>query len=170
MDYLQRLGPLALASRLKNLSDALMQGVSKIYREMEVDFEPRWFPVTHYLYTQGSVSVTSLANALRQSHPAILQVTGVMQKQGLIRLEKDKKDLRKTIIELSPEGRKLAESLAGTWANISVATEELLEENKVDLLKDISLVEKALGAEDIYGRVKRNKKEGTRDKPGSALV
>jgi len=155
MNHLQSLGPLALASRLKNLSDILMQGVARIYREMDLDFEPRWFPVTHYLFIHGSVQVTSLANALQQTHPAILQVANVMKKKGLIRFDKDDKDLRKTIIALTPKGRKMAESLAGIWDDVSLAATKLLEENKVDLINDITLLEKALEAENIYTRVKK---------------
>lgn len=154
MNHLQNLGPLALASRLKNLSDSLMQGVARIYREMELDFEPRWFPVTHYLFTQGAVPVTSLANALRQSHPAILQVTNIMKKKGLIIEEKDKTDLRKTIIDLTPRGRQMAENLSGTWEDITRAVTGLLEETRVDLLKDIASLEEALEEKDIYSRVK----------------
>jgi ribosomal protein S18 acetylase RimI-like enzyme/predicted transcriptional regulator len=167
MDHLQSLGPLALASRLKNLSDNLMQGVARIYREMEVDFKPRWFPVTHYLFTHGAVSVTSLAKALRQSHPAILQVTNVMKKKGLVIIEKDEKDQRKTIIALTPEGRKMAENLTGIWEDISFATTTLLEENRVDLLRDIALLEKALEEEDIYSWVK---KEYVRKRMNNLLI
>jgi ribosomal protein S18 acetylase RimI-like enzyme/DNA-binding MarR family transcriptional regulator len=155
MDFLQSLGPLALASRLKNLSDTLVQGVARIYREMDLYFEPRWFPVTHYLFRNGAVSVTSLANALHQTHPAILQVTQVMQRKGLVSMEKDEKDLRKTIIGLTPKGMKMAESLAETWEDIAVSTQELLEVNSADLLHNITAIEKALENEDIYTRVKK---------------
>jgi ribosomal protein S18 acetylase RimI-like enzyme len=155
MNHLQSLGPLALASRLKNLSDNLMQGVARIYREMNLDFEPRWFPVTHYLFRHGAVSVTSLANALQQTHPAILQVTQVMKRKGLVSLEKDNKDLRKTIIVLTPKGLKMAESLSETWEDIAVSTQGLLDETSVDLLQNIATLEKALEDEEIYTRVKK---------------
>ncbi len=155
MNHLENLGPLAIASRLKNLSENLMQGVARIYREMDLDFEPRWFPVTHYLFTHGAVSVTALAKALQQTHPAILQVTQIMKKKGLISLEKDEKDLRKTIVGLTPKGRKMAENLTGIWEDISKAATRLLDENRVDLLKDIATLEKALEDEEIYIRVKK---------------
>jgi ribosomal protein S18 acetylase RimI-like enzyme len=155
MNHLESLGPLALASRLKNLSDTLMSGVARIYREMDLDFEPRWFPVTHYLFKNGAVSVTMLANALQQSHPAILQVTQIMKKKRLISLEKDEKDLRKTNISLTPKGQEMAKKLEETWNDISSATRLLLEDGSVDLLKDIAVIEKALEDEEIYTRVKK---------------
>ena len=155
MNHIQSLGPLALATRLKNLSENLMQGVVRIYREMNLDFEPRWFPVTHYLFTQGSASVTTLSTNLRQSHPAILQVTKVMKTKGLIREKKDDNDRRKTIIELTEKGRKMAESLVEIWEVISSANARLLQESQVDLVEDITKIEIALEAEDIYTRVKK---------------
>jgi len=155
MDYLNQLGPLVLASRLKNLSDKLMQGVSKIYREMDLEFEPRWFPVTYYLYHIGPAKVTQLATALKQTHPAIVQVTNIMQKKGLVKVKKDENDQRKTIILLSAEGNRMARMLEETWDTISMATSKLLSENYVDILDDISLLEDALDEEDIYSRIKR---------------
>jgi ribosomal protein S18 acetylase RimI-like enzyme/Mn-dependent DtxR family transcriptional regulator len=155
MDHLQSLGPLALASRLKNLSDTLMQGVARIYREKELDFEPRWFPVTHYLSTQGPVPVTVLSAALRQTHPAVLQVAQAMQKEGLVSLEKDSQDLRKTIVCLTDKGQNVAQSLTETWEAVSRATEKLLEENSSSLLHEIERIEFSLEREDIYLRVKK---------------
>ncbi|MFT7688506.1 MAG: hypothetical protein ACI9FB_003870, partial [Candidatus Azotimanducaceae bacterium] len=49
MDLLRDLGALGLGSRLKRLSDQLMQDGIRIYRETGVDFEPKWFPVYYYL-------------------------------------------------------------------------------------------------------------------------
>lgn len=161
MNHLHSLGPLALASRLKNLSDNLMKGVAKVYREMELDFEPRWFPMTHYLFIHGPVSVTFLASELQQTYPAILQVSKIMLKKGLIRLEKDEMDLRKTIISLTPKGQELAVNLSATWDDISSATALLMEENKMDIIKDITLIEKALDRENIYSRVINEKQKRT---------
>lgn len=155
MNHLKSLGPLALASRLKNLSDTLMQGVARIYREMELDFQPRWFPVTHYLFTYGPSPVTTLSSALKQSHPAILQVTHVMKNKGLIVMRKDEIDLRKTIVELTPAGRMMAQGLIEAWNDIAAANARLMKESRAFLLDDIDKLEQALLKEDIYARVKQ---------------
>ena len=39
MDVLKQLGELAFASRLKRLSERLMKGVTRLYREHDVEFE-----------------------------------------------------------------------------------------------------------------------------------
>lgn len=155
MNYLRELGALALASRLKNLSDNLMQGVTRIYLEKNVEFEPRWFPVMHYLFTHGPVPVTALANALRQSHPAILQVTNMMMKNGLIKYSKDENDLRKTIVSLTAKGEEIANGLKDFWDDVLEAAKRLMEESRADLIADIDRIEEALEKEDIYSRVKK---------------
>jgi DNA-binding MarR family transcriptional regulator/N-acetylglutamate synthase-like GNAT family acetyltransferase len=155
MDFMNQLGPLVLASRLKILSDTLMQGVSRIYREFHVDFQPRWFPVTYYLYHIGPAQVTHLASALRQTHPAVLQVVNTMHKKGLVKVKKDKEDQRKTIITLSSHGYEMAKNMEEIWEVISSAAGKLIDENYIKILENIALLEDALDQEDIYSRIKR---------------
>jgi DNA-binding MarR family transcriptional regulator len=155
MDFMNQLGPLVLASRLKILSDTLMQGVTKVYREFHVDFQPRWFPVTYYLYHIGPAQVTHLASALRQTHPAVLQVVNTMHKKGLVKVKKDDNDQRKTIITLSSKGFEMAKELEEIWEVISSAAGRLIDENYIKILENIALLEDALDQEDIYSRIKR---------------
>jgi hypothetical protein len=49
MDIIKDLAELALASRLKRLSDRLMKDVSQVYKDCKIDFEPRWFAVLYAL-------------------------------------------------------------------------------------------------------------------------
>ena len=43
MNFIKELGPLALGTRIKNLSELLMKDMARVYKEYGVDFEPRWF-------------------------------------------------------------------------------------------------------------------------------
>ena len=49
IDLIRKLGPLAFASRLKRLSERLMKDVALVYKDLNVDFQPRWFPVLYLL-------------------------------------------------------------------------------------------------------------------------
>lgn len=49
MDLIHELGELALATRLKRLSERLSSDVSKIYKESDVDFEAKWFLILSLL-------------------------------------------------------------------------------------------------------------------------
>ena len=61
MDLIDQLGELALASRLHRLADTLQKDVTRIYAELGLDFEARWFPVLAALRDGRSRSVTGLA-------------------------------------------------------------------------------------------------------------
>ena len=101
MDIIKQLGSLALASRLKRLSDALMQGVEQLYREQEVTFHPRWFPVAYLLKQKSPMAVTEIAEALGMTHPAVNQTAAQMTRHGLLLSRKDKKDERRRLLSLS---------------------------------------------------------------------
>ena len=83
-NYIQRLGSIAIATRLKNLSEKLLNDGLLIYRESEMDFEPRWFVILNLLFDRGSMGITEIAAQLNQSHPAVNQVSGMLEEKGLI--------------------------------------------------------------------------------------
>ncbi|HPC11967.1 MAG TPA: GNAT family N-acetyltransferase, partial [candidate division Zixibacteria bacterium] len=55
MDVIEQLGSLALATRLRRLADRLQRDVSQVYRELNVEFEARWFAVVYYLKDHNEV-------------------------------------------------------------------------------------------------------------------
>ena len=85
MDLISQLGELALASRLKRLSDRLMREVSRVYKEQALDFEARLFPVLFYLRSEGPSNITTIAKGLNLTHPAVTQVAHAMSRRKLIR-------------------------------------------------------------------------------------
>jgi 2-hydroxychromene-2-carboxylate isomerase len=76
MDLIIELGELALASRLKRLSERLMRDVSRVYRELDEPFEARWFPLLRALLEESPQGVTQVARALGLTHPAVNQLAG----------------------------------------------------------------------------------------------
>jgi DNA-binding MarR family transcriptional regulator/GNAT superfamily N-acetyltransferase len=155
MDYINELGSLALASRLKRLSDLLVHGVTEIYKEAGLDFETRWFPVTHYLSVHGPSPLTTISKALNQSHPAVVQVAGSMENKGLIARQRKTSDGRINMLSLTAKGKKLVKELSVIWNDIQEAVDDLLKQSSDNLLLQISQLEHALARQDIYNRVKR---------------
>jgi len=43
MSFIKELETFAFGSRIKNLSDTLMRDMAMVYKELDIDFEPRWF-------------------------------------------------------------------------------------------------------------------------------
>lgn len=153
MDLIEQLGPLAFASRLKRLAEKLHKDGSLIYKQRNVDFQARWFPVIYALSRRKSMAITELANDLNLTHPAINQIAGAMTRKGLLKSVKGKKDERRRFISLSPKGRNLVKALEPIWHEIKIATEELINSTDKNFLASLSSLEKSLDSESMYERV-----------------
>jgi DNA-binding MarR family transcriptional regulator/ribosomal protein S18 acetylase RimI-like enzyme len=153
MDLIKQLGPLALASRLKRLSDRLMRDGYRIYREQGLEFEPRWFTVFYLLSRRSPLAVTEISHELQITHPAVNQVAGLMEKAGLINSRRDKTDERKRLLSLSPSGKLLAAKLKPIWKDIKDANQELLDESGKDLLSTLDQIENSLDQTEMFDRI-----------------
>ena len=151
-DIINELGSLALATRLKNLSDRLAKDVAQIYKESDFDFEPRWFAVFYSLKDGNELAVMELSSMLQQSHPAVNQVANVLVKKGLVVERKDKLDQRKRLLKLSKKGLQLAADMEPLWAKIKEANDQLLKQSK-NILASLEAVENALDKKSIKERL-----------------
>jgi len=153
MDLIKELGTLALASRMKRLSDIMMRGVTRLYEEQQAEFHPRWFPVVYLLKTQGPMSVTAIADALGMTHPAINQTAGQLSRHSLINSQRDKKDERRRILSLSKKGRDTVRKLEPLWDIINKCSQELINESDPNFLNVVEKIEGKLNRKDMYERV-----------------
>ncbi len=169
VDLVKRLGPLAFASRLKRLADRLHRDVSRYYQSQSLDFEARWFPVLYVLKNHTSMAVTDLAESLDLTHPAITQIAGDMTEHGLVASDRDSKDERRHLLRLTPKAHRLLKDLEPIWADVRMATSELIEESGYDLLTGIGRVERRLDAISMYRRLemKREKRHSSFSENGS---
>ncbi|MBO6494446.1 MAG: MarR family transcriptional regulator [Roseivirga sp.] len=151
-NIINELGSLALATRLKNLSDRLAKDVAQIYKESDFDFEPRWFAVFYSLKDGNELAVMELSSMLQQSHPAVNQVANVLVKKGLVVERKDKLDQRKRLLKLSKKGLQLAADMEPLWAKIKEANDQLLKQSK-NILASLEAVENALDKKSIKERL-----------------
>ncbi|MCJ7458956.1 MAG: bifunctional helix-turn-helix transcriptional regulator/GNAT family N-acetyltransferase [candidate division Zixibacteria bacterium] len=153
MDLLRQLGPLAIASRLRRLTEWLYKDGARIYQELSLDFEPRWFPLFYLLKESGEISVTHAAQALGMTHPAINQIAGEMSRRGFAESISDKKDKRKRLLRLTQKGRKALSSLEPVWKDFKSAASDLLSEAGDDFLATVERLEDALKEKGMYERI-----------------
>lgn len=153
VDIIRQLGPLAFASRLKRLSERLMRDVSKIYADLDVDFQARWFPVLYLLGQTQPLAVTEIAQHLNMTHPAINQIAAGMSKAGLLVSSRDRKDERRRMLSLSLSGRRTHGLLAPVWQEIRQATAKLIDRTEPDILGALDKIEQSLDELDMYERV-----------------
>ena len=159
MDVITQLGPLALASRLRRLSERLSRDASRIYEDHGIEFEAPWFPVMRLLAQRSPLAVTSVARALGITHPAVNQLAQAMIKRGLLVATRDAEDERKRLLSLSPKGRRMLGALEPIWAEIRAATRELIDETGTDVLAALSSMEHGLGRQTMFQRVASRLKE-----------
>jgi DNA-binding MarR family transcriptional regulator/N-acetylglutamate synthase-like GNAT family acetyltransferase len=145
-----------LGLRLRNIYDLIITDVKHYYKLQEVNFEPRWFPIIILLRDKSEMSVTEIANELGQSHVAIVQLSNILEKKGLISAKKDRNDNRRRLLYLSPKGKDTVEKLTPVWNHILEATRTLLEENCPQFLDQLSKLEQALKEESLFERIKKS--------------
>jgi N-acetylglutamate synthase-like GNAT family acetyltransferase/DNA-binding MarR family transcriptional regulator len=157
-DLLSRLGELGLASRMRRVSDDLFRDVSRIYHELDIDFEARWFPLLFALREDAPQGVTELARSLNLTHPAVNQMAAEMQAKGLLLSARDPGDSRRRLLRLSVRGQQIASRLDPIWREIRGANADLLGELRAegfDLLPALSRLESLLIREGMYERIRR---------------
>jgi DNA-binding MarR family transcriptional regulator/N-acetylglutamate synthase-like GNAT family acetyltransferase len=160
MDFLKELGYLAVASRMKGLTDRLLRGGSEAYRYLGLDFEPRWFTLFYLLSTESSsLSIQEIADALKVSHPAVIQTAQILVKKGLVHSFQDEVDRRKRRLTLTPEGKELAAEITPAWNCFLAAVSELFDSAGMDMLEVIQKVEAELDKEEMGSRIIRKIKE-----------
>jgi DNA-binding MarR family transcriptional regulator len=152
-NIIEELGSLALATRLKNLSERLSKDVAAVYRASDFDFEPRWFAVIYALKEGDELSVTELAQLLQQTHPAVNQVANILVKKKIVTESKDEADQRKRMLKLSDKGIGLVNAMSPLWDKIRIADHELLSLLPTDFLLSVKSLENSLDDKTMYDRV-----------------
>ncbi|CAA9313733.1 MAG: hypothetical protein AVDCRST_MAG56-6420 [uncultured Cytophagales bacterium] len=158
MNTLNQLAELALGSRLKRLSEVFLKDVSDLYKQFDLAFEAKWFPVYYLLANQGSSSITQIAQALGISHPAVVKIAGELEQHGLIISSKAESDSRKRLLTLSEKGLQLLPRLQPLWGAISQVTQDLLSQQQHNLLFALEEMETLLQRQDHFTRVREHLK------------
>ncbi len=147
---------MAFGSRMKNFTDTLMRDVARIYKDLDVDFEPRWFTFFMLLCERDEeITITKIAEELKQSHPAVIQVAHILEEEGLVTTRADKADLRKRLVSLTKKGKELANRMEPIWDEIRKATEDYVFEVEPDFLKIIDKLEDSYSKYSLYDRIKK---------------
>ncbi|MES3017561.1 MAG: hypothetical protein V4721_07280 [Bacteroidota bacterium] len=154
MNLINDLGELAIATRLKRLSERLSNDVSKIYKESEVDFEAKWYLVLELLNRKKLLAITEISESLELSHPAVIQFVDQLAERKLIKTSADKKDARKRMVSLSPGGKKVLSQLQPILDVIKDENKKWIAEAEGNILTILDQLEKALDDKSMYQRVK----------------
>ncbi len=155
MDLFDQLGELAVGSRLKRLSDEIMKDGGNVYKQNNIDFEPKYFPTFFLLHQNKNLTITEIAEKLGVSHPNVIQITKEMEKKSLINSRKDLKDGRKRVVSLSSSSKAMIPAIELIWEDIAKAIHELITEQSTNMFNAILDMEQGLKKESLAERVRK---------------
>lgn len=137
-------GSLSLGSRLKRLSDRLIQDVVEIYQSQQIELNPTFFPLFNLLAQQGAQTVTQAAELLGVSHPAISKIARAMLKEGWISKTPDPQDERRQLLTLTAKSEHLLQAIQPVWHEIRQYLDQLMAEQQHPLLTALNEFEQRL--------------------------
>ena len=163
-DFIKDLGELAIGSRLKRLSELLFAGVEQIYKDREIEFEPKWFPTFAVLKTYGEQGILEIALRLGVSHAAINQVARELVDAGLISQRECENDRRKRLLTLTAIGELRYQELEIVLKDIRSVITALLHDANINLIQAIDAVESEAIKNPLFARariIKRDRDKAT---------
>ncbi|MFC0515767.1 GNAT family N-acetyltransferase [Mucilaginibacter angelicae] len=158
MDFFNKVGKMAIGSRLRMLNETIGEDAARIYKLYDIDFQPKWFPVFYILQDGGEFTITSIAKEIGHSHPSVSKIIGEMVKGGFVTEKKDKADGRRNMVSLSAKGREAGSKIQDQYADVTGAVEELLAQANHDLWKAIEEWEYLLEQKTLLRRVQEHQK------------
>ena len=146
MDYMQELGSLSLASRLKRLSDRLMSEVNHVYREMEIPLNVSYcyFPLLTLINRMGPQGITQASENLSVSHPAISKLANKMIKDGYLIKKPHPSDKRASQLSLTKKSQLLIAQATPVWDALKKKLDEIESLHSTPLSTAITQFETSL--------------------------
>ena len=96
-----------LGTKLRHLLDLLDGDVERLYRELGVDFRPRYYPVFRALLDEGAGTIRAIEAHSGLTHSALSQTIAGLRRAGLVTAKRGD-DGRERWIHLTDKRRRLA--------------------------------------------------------------
>lgn len=153
VDFIQQLGPVALGSRLRRVSEALTSEATGIYADYGLDFHPRWYPVFYLVGHRPGLSSTEVAEQIGHTHASVSQIAKELVKSGLLAMAPDRQDRRRRLLTLTPAGRYVLPLLRAQTDDVRRAMRALLGEAQANLWEALTSFEQQLQQRSLRSRV-----------------
>ena len=153
MDFVESFGALTLDHRFKRLMHRLLDGANEVYATLGFPFKPRWQSTFSMIADFGPVGVTEVAEQVKLSHPAIIQITDGLLASKLIQAKKDPNDARRRVFVLTAKGRRWEPELKQIWNDLAKAQSDAFRAAGWDVLEQLKKIESELDRRGIHERV-----------------
>lgn len=158
MEFFNKVGKMALGSRLRLMSTMITDDAAKIYELHGIDFIPKWFPVFYLLSEEKEITITEIANEIGHSQPSVSKIVQEMIAVGLIQENVKTTDKRKNVIVLTEQGLLVFNKLKLQCIDVEAAVEDLIGESNHNLWAALEEWEFLLGQKSLFKRVNEQKK------------
>ena len=168
-DFVESLGALTLDHRFKRMMHRLLGEADEIYRALGLPIKSRWCSTLLLLEEEGGLTVGEVAERIRLSHPAIVQILDDMANTGLVSKTQDPTDGRRRILSLSAKGRRWMPKLHAVWDEMTRAQERAFAATGIDMLAALDAANAELDRKSIAERVlasTQQRDQGTRGSQG----
>lgn len=135
MDRMRQFGSLSLGSRLRRLSDRLVDDVNKLYQSQGIDLNPTFFPLFNLLCQHGAMTVTEAAEQLGVTHPAISKIARKMLAEGWLSKTADPDDERRQLLALTDQSERLLTRIEPVWCAIRNYLDQFMARQQHPLLE-----------------------------------
>lgn len=131
-----------LGMLLRYLIELLDGDLERVYRDLGLDYRPRYTPVVRALLNLGPSPIRDIARSAGMTHSAASQTVAQMTHRGLLSAEPGA-DARERVVRMTPRLRRMLRRLEAQWAATNLAAERLEDELPYSL-RDV--VSSAIGA------------------------
>lgn len=159
MDFFDKVGKMALGSRLRMLTEKITEDAAHIYSLYDIDLQPKWFPVFYVLSQGEGKTITAIAKEIGHSHPSVSKIISEMSKKGFVIEKKDKTDGRRNVVKLSKKGNEVTAKIQDQYTDVGNAIEQISKQASHDLWKAIEEWEFILAQKSLLARVVEQQKE-----------
>lgn len=155
--FFDTVGKAGIGTRLRFLQEKINEDAAAIYKLFQVDLQVKWFPVFIKL-TEGSFTITEIAQHIGHSHPSVSKIVSEMVKAGVVTEARVQHDGRRNMLSLSEKGREMSSKLQDQMKDVESAVEGILSNTQHNLWKAIEEWEFLLEQKSLLRRVQEEKK------------
>ncbi|TQV88058.1 bifunctional helix-turn-helix transcriptional regulator/GNAT family N-acetyltransferase [Aliikangiella coralliicola] len=152
IDFLDELGEVALGSRLKRLSERLLNDANKVYMHAGHETQPKWFTLLSLLHQRQKVTVVDAAELLGLTQPAISHFCKELVAKGLVLSLPCEDDSRRRVMSLTTQGVSLVEEIQPMCHSVELAAKQLCAEAGENFFESLKALEKAFERRSLFQR------------------
>jgi DNA-binding MarR family transcriptional regulator len=152
-DVVERLGHLALGTRLKRLGERLQLETTRFIEQSGLDVPASQFPLMEALDRPGGLTIGELAESIGISQPGVTRSVGRLVELGLVTVASDRTDRRRRSVRLTARGQEVVDTArTGIWPHVEAAVIELCAGLDGPLLAQLAELEARLDVASVDRR------------------